>query len=102
MPAKVITERLGHGNPAFTMKQYAHVIPGMQADAAELVARLIDPPSQLPNSSNSARTLPCPNCRVPRRTGTRSGPKGDEYGFETASGKVVVLRLARILNAEPA
>lgn len=27
--------------PAFTLKQYAHVIPGMQADAAETIARLV-------------------------------------------------------------
>jgi integrase len=41
IPVKVISERLGHENPAFTMKQYAHVIPGMQAEAAQLVANLI-------------------------------------------------------------
>ncbi|MGH9129591.1 MAG: hypothetical protein ACRDY2_11670, partial [Acidimicrobiales bacterium] len=33
--------RKGHEDPAFTMKQYAHVIPGMQAEAAELVAALV-------------------------------------------------------------
>ena len=38
---KVISERLGHEDPAFTMKQYAHVITGMQAEAAELVAALV-------------------------------------------------------------
>ena len=41
VPAKVISERLGHENPAFTLKQYAHVIPGMQADAAQAVANLV-------------------------------------------------------------
>lgn len=41
VPIKVIAERLGHETPAFTMKQYAHVIPGMQAEAARLVARLL-------------------------------------------------------------
>ena len=41
IPVKVITERLGHENPAFTLKQYAHVIPGMQADAARLVASTV-------------------------------------------------------------
>jgi integrase len=30
VPVKVISERLGHESPAFTLKQYAHVIPGMQ------------------------------------------------------------------------
>jgi len=41
VPIKVISERLGHENPAFTMKQYAHVIPGMQADAARVVASAV-------------------------------------------------------------
>lgn len=37
----MISERLGHESPAFTLKQYAHVIPGMQAEAASAVAELI-------------------------------------------------------------
>jgi integrase len=41
IPVKVISERLGHENPAFTMKQYAHVIPGMQAEAAQAIAGLV-------------------------------------------------------------
>ena len=32
--AKVVSERLGHANVAFTMSVYQHVIPGMQAQAA--------------------------------------------------------------------
>ncbi|MET0887970.1 MAG: hypothetical protein ABWX92_16150 [Mycetocola sp.] len=31
---KVVSERLGHSSPAFTMSVYQHVLPGMQADAA--------------------------------------------------------------------
>ena len=31
---KVVSERLGHATVGFTMPVYAHVIPGMQADAA--------------------------------------------------------------------
>jgi integrase len=42
VPVKVISERLGHESPAFTLKQYAHVIPGMQAAAAALLAELIN------------------------------------------------------------
>jgi integrase len=42
VPVKVISERLGHESPAFTLKQYAHVIPGMQAEAAAQVANLVD------------------------------------------------------------
>ena len=41
VPVKVMSERLGHSTPAFTLQQYAHVIPGMQAEAAEAIARLV-------------------------------------------------------------
>ncbi len=41
VPIKVVRERLGHESPAFTLKQYAHVIPGMQAAAAAVVAELV-------------------------------------------------------------
>lgn len=34
---KVVQERLGHYDPAFTLRVYSHVLPGMQAQA---VARL--------------------------------------------------------------
>jgi integrase len=40
---KVISERLGHESPAFTLKQYAHVMPGMQRDAANQIAALCTP-----------------------------------------------------------
>ena len=49
VPVKVIAERLGHEDPAFTMKQYAHVIPGMQANAARLIADTVDTPT--PNNA---------------------------------------------------
>ena len=42
MPPKVISGRLGHESPSFTLKQYAHVIPGVQADAACRIAELIN------------------------------------------------------------
>lgn len=42
VPVKVISERLGHESPAFTLKQYAHVMPGMQAEAAAKIAELSD------------------------------------------------------------
>jgi integrase len=31
---KVVSERLGHYDPAFTLRVYSHVLPGMQAQAA--------------------------------------------------------------------
>lgn len=38
VPVKVISERLGHESPAFTLQRYAHVLPGMRAAAAAAVA----------------------------------------------------------------
>jgi integrase len=38
---KVVRERLGHSSVAFTLDRYSHVVPAMQEDAAETVARLI-------------------------------------------------------------
>ena len=51
VPVKVVSERLGHASPAFTISVYQHVIPGMQADAAtvfsDLVATALAPPPQV-------------------------------------------------------
>ncbi len=41
VPVKVVSERLGHESPAFTLKQYAHVVPGMQTEAAVQIATLV-------------------------------------------------------------
>lgn len=41
VPAKVVSERLGHSTPGFTIATYQHVMPGMQADAAHTFANLI-------------------------------------------------------------
>ena len=37
---KVVSERLGHSSVAFTLDTYAHVMPGMQPEAAEMFMRL--------------------------------------------------------------
>lgn len=41
VPVKVVSERLGHSNPALTMSVYQHVIPGMQAEAAAVFGALV-------------------------------------------------------------
>ena len=41
VPIKVVSERLGHSNPAFTMTTYQHVLPGMQEDAAAAFGHLL-------------------------------------------------------------
>ena len=34
IPIKVVSERLGHSTPGFTMATYQHILPGMQQEAA--------------------------------------------------------------------
>lgn len=41
VPVKVVAEILGHTNPAFTMRVYQHLIPGMAADAVATMGRLV-------------------------------------------------------------
>jgi integrase len=41
VPIKVVTGRLGHAHPAFTMHTYQHLLPGMGAAAAEQFAALV-------------------------------------------------------------
>lgn len=36
---KVLSERLGHSSVAFTMDTYAHLLPGLQEQAAEAIDR---------------------------------------------------------------
>lgn len=38
---KVVSERLGHSHPAFTMHTYQHLLPGMSAAAADRFATMI-------------------------------------------------------------
>lgn len=41
IPAKVVSERLGHAKSTFTIETYQHVLPGMQAEAARTMENLI-------------------------------------------------------------
>jgi len=47
---KIVSERLGHATVAFTMDVYAHVIPGMQAEAAQVFGDVLfgDPDPDAP------------------------------------------------------
>ncbi len=51
VPIKVVSERLGHSTPGFTMATYQHVIPRMQEQAAETFASLLEPGEVLPAST---------------------------------------------------
>jgi integrase len=44
VPVKVVSERLGHASPGFTLDVYQHVLPGMQAEAAQIFDGLLDRP----------------------------------------------------------
>ena len=47
IPAKVVSERLGHANVSITLDTYSHVLPSLQADAANIVASLILGPAAI-------------------------------------------------------
>jgi len=53
VPVKVVSERLGHADPAFTIRTYQHLLPSIQADAAARLAALLvggdDGPSSGPD-----------------------------------------------------
>ena len=65
VPIKVVSERLGHAHPAFTMHTYQHLLPGMSAAAAEQFAALI--------AARAGRRLPAQRSRNPR-SATRREP----------------------------
>jgi integrase len=51
VPIKVVSERLGHSTPGFTMATYQHVIPGMQEEAAHIFAGILEACADLPAST---------------------------------------------------
>ena len=55
VPVKVVSERLGHATPAFTIDTYQHVLPGMQADAARIFEASSSSPTASTGRRNSGR-----------------------------------------------
>jgi integrase len=53
VPVKVVSERLGHASIAVTLKIYAHVLPGMDRDAANAVASVILGTTEGPASASA-------------------------------------------------
>jgi integrase len=69
IPAKIVSERLGHANVQITLDTYSHVIPGLDELAAATVARLILEGSETasmgsPGSDTNGRRQ---GCFVPAR-----------------------------------
>jgi len=71
VPIKVVSERLGHSNPAFTMTTYQHVLPGMQDDAARAFAAILaghaTPAEPVEAGSGSVEEAPEQRERPPRK-----------------------------------
>ncbi len=84
IPAKVVSERLGHATIAITMDTYSHVLPGLDAQAAGTVARLIlgdiDPSSEhsVDKALTTGRPAPSRGEEVKgERPGQTEGDRGD-------------------------
>ncbi len=58
IPAKVVSERLGHSTAAFTLQVYSHVIPGMDEQAAGAVAALIFGPEGPVSEADAPESAP--------------------------------------------
>jgi integrase len=42
VPVQVVSQRLGHSDPGFTLRLYGHVLPSMQADAVNKITAMVD------------------------------------------------------------
>jgi len=71
VPITTVSERLGHQSPTFTLRQYAHALPGMQAPAAAVVAHVIRDCGRQDDEAGIAREL--------RQPGLRTIDRGSEY-----------------------
>jgi integrase len=62
VPVKVVSERLGHATPSFTLDVYGWVLPGMQAEAAAVFSRLMTAgPVEDPVEARAARRETSPS-----------------------------------------
>jgi integrase len=83
VPVKVVSERLGHATPVFTIDTYQHVLPGMQAEAARVFEQLVVPgplpadESRRRPESSAGRTAPEPG----RSTAQRRRPRSLTWAF---------------------
>jgi hypothetical protein len=57
VPINVVSERLGHTNTSVTLNVYSHVMPGMQADAAQDIANFIMGTEELEQAVAAAAKL---------------------------------------------
>lgn len=69
VPPHVVSQRLGHASVAFTMHQYAHVLPQQQQEAVDRLAALID---TRPDASRGVRLAS--DEETPRPSDVEIGP----------------------------
>ena len=69
-PIKVVSERLGHAHPGFTMATYQHLLPGMGAAAATNFAALLTTASR-----HNKQTVPTMRHVLVGRRSTESVPR---------------------------
>jgi integrase len=62
---KVVSERLGHANVAFTMNVYQYVLPGMQAAAADASSQLLQGHRRKPDDDHHVPEDPLSGARWP-------------------------------------
>ena len=83
IPAKVVSERLGHANIAITMDTYSHVLPGLDELAAGTVARLIlgdddqQPTRPIDTPLTTGRKAPSERKEVTRESTGQRGASGE-------------------------
>jgi Phage integrase family len=83
VPAKVVSERLGHATIAITMDTYSHVLPGLDELAAGAVARLIlgdadqPPPGPIDTPLTTGRKAPSDGEEVEREPLVKGGASGE-------------------------
>ncbi len=115
IPAKVVSERLGHATIAITMDTYSHVLPGLDAQAAGTVARLIlgdgEQESARPVDKALTTDHPTPRTRkevkreTPGQEGVRAGgfepprvaPPGPKPG--ASAGSATLARCGELTTA---
>jgi len=75
IPVKVVSERLGHAHIAHTLQTYQHVLPGMQAAAADAAERITKPrPTADKQGLNVEPAAP------PKRRTAAKKPTGNDPG----------------------
>ncbi len=74
-PIKVVSERLGHAHPGFTMATYQHVMPGMGASAAHTFGQMLTTQRDITKGSRQHPSPPMAGRRLPVRIRKRPGSR---------------------------